>query len=64
MEMLIFYVELVHELSPLIKYVIHQAVLWLTAKTPKPDTCWVGERREGRETPKTIPYVRLPDPLG
>ena len=84
MEMLIFYIVLVHELSPLIKYVIHQAVLWLTAKIPKPDnwrenphvmmtsscTCvhWVtlplGERREGRETPKTIPYVRLPDPLG
>ena len=38
MEMLIFYIVLVHELSPLIKYVIHQAVLWLTAKTPKPDT--------------------------
>ena len=23
-----------------------------------------GEGREGRETPKSIPYVRLPDPLG
>ena len=84
MEMSIFYIVLVHELSPLIKYVIHQAVLWLTAKTPKADTCWEnqhmtmtssctcvhwvtpwgGEGREGRETPKTIPYVRLPDPLG
>ena len=40
MEMLIFYIVLVHELSPLIKYVIHQAVLWLPAKTPKPDTSW------------------------
>ena len=29
MEMLIFYIVLVHELSPLIKYVIHQTVLWL-----------------------------------
>ena len=27
-------------------------------------TPWGGEGREGRETPKTIPYVRLPDPLG
>ena len=27
-------------------------------------TPWGGEEREGRETPKTIPYVRLPDPLG
>ena len=38
MEMLIFYIVLVHELSPLIKHVIHQTVLSLTAKTPKPDT--------------------------
>ena len=51
MEMLIFYVELVHELSPLIKYVFHQTVLCLyvgqdpnkkplvvnRTKTPKPD---------------------------
>ena len=46
MEMLIFYIVLVHDLSPLIKYVIHQAVLWLTAKTPKPDTCWENPTRD------------------
>ena len=72
----------VHDMSPLIKYVIHQTVLSLRhlSQTPneKPThddesshTClhWLtplGEREGGREgdPPESIPYVRLPDPLG
>ena len=35
MEMLIFYIVLVHELSPLIKYVIHQTGLVVNSKDTK-----------------------------
>ena len=60
MELLIFYIVLVHELSPLTKYVIHQAVLWLPAKTPKPDTSW-----ENRHDDDVIMHLcALGDPLG
>ena len=59
MEMLIFYIVLVHELSPLIKYVIHQAVLWLTAKTPKPDTCWENQHMMMTSSCTCVHWVTL-----